>query len=103
MLPVWKMLLECAKGKMVSSMLTNTCSAEVKDDDRLSRLERLMEGLVTKMATTELGAGGSRRRICEECGKAGHDKSYCFKLKTCFNCQEKEHISRFCPKKEEQQ
>ena len=58
-----------------------------------------MKGLVTKMAATKVSVGAIRRRICEECRKTGHDKSFCFKLKICFRCGAKGHISRFGSKK----
>ena len=33
---------------------------------------------------------------CKSCGKNNHTEKQCFKLKTCFKCQKKGHISRFC-------
>ena len=35
------------------------------------------------------------------CGANGHDRSRCYKLKTCYHCDMKGHISKHCRKKSE--
>lgn len=99
-----EVLLELAKSKMLECHLTTTTSytastlaGAVSTDSRIDRLEKMMESFVTNFA------GASTRRetkmACEVCGKSNHTKDNCFKLKTCFFCNMKGHISRYCPKK----
>ena len=96
-----EVLLEMAKSKMIEGNVTNTtfhssAFAGATTDTRLDRLEKMMENLVTNFN------GGTVQRekvVCEECGKNNHTKNNCFRLKTCFLCNTRGHISRYCPKK----
>lgn len=92
-------ILELAKSKMVENTLTNTFGAStMSESNRLDKLEKMMEKIVSHMAATNVQRGQSLRS-CEECGKSNHDTRFCWKRKTCFVCQELGHISRFFPKK----
>ena len=65
--------------------------------NRLEKLENLMEKVWTKLNGGGTSSGSSKT-ICEECQKPGHSRQNCFKLKTCYRCQEVGHIGRFCKK-----
>ena len=91
-------VLELAKSKMTENSLSGmTCSSATSSDgSRIERLEKMMESIVSNMA----GANIRNKNVtCEVCGKSNHTRNACFKLKTCFLCNTKGHISRFSPKK----
>ena len=56
-----------------------------------------------KVSTTMACSAQPRPRpsyYCEYCKKDGHTRDRCFKLRTCYRCGSKGHISKFCPKNE---
>ena len=61
---------------------------------RLDRLQHMMENLVANSSGSNVNLG---TRTCDVCGKSNHTRNW-FKLKTCYVCNAKGHISRFCPK-----
>ena len=67
----------------------------LSERSRLEKLENLMEKVWTKLNEGGSTTSGSRRTIWEECKKPGHSRQNCFKLKTCYRCQEVGHIGRF--------
>ena len=80
-----------------------TSSTKVDSNNRLDRLEKLVEGLtdtVQKLTTSSNAAFAqpmsSRASICDHCGKSGHNRQSCFKLKTCLKCGFRGHIEKFC-------
>ena len=92
-----EVLLEFAKLKLCDSTLTNTFASSMSPHEsssgfsnRLDRLEKIVEGMTSAKVS---------RGVCDECHKSGHDKGTCFKLKTCFLCDKKGHVARFCPDK----
>lgn len=48
--------------------------------------------------SSDICAIARSRPVCEHCKKVGHRKETCFKLRTCYNCNEMGHISRYCKK-----
>ena len=77
-------------------------AAAGSQNDRLSRLENLVEGLTNSIqALTTCSSAASAQSTrppgnCEHCGKPGHNQQSCFKLKTCLKCGVKGHIAKFC-------
>ena len=75
---------------------TRTAAVEV-EDDRIGKLETMVTNLCTKLDSLKSGTNENRREMeCSICHKLGHDRSRCFKAKTCFKCKKVGHISRFC-------
>ena len=66
-------------------------------EDRLDRLENLVEKVISRLDATE---EKKTRVICDHCKKPGHLKRNCFQLRKCFKCNEQGHIARNCPKTE---
>ena len=78
-------------------------STKSDSNNRLDRLEKIVEGLTNTVQ--KLTASGnaafaqptsSTASICDHCGKLGHNRQSCFKLKTCFKCGLRGHIAKFC-------
>lgn len=63
-------------------------------DNRLDKLEKMMERVMTKL-DSPAPTRDRRTFTCEHCDKSGHTKTRCFQLKTCYNCQQVGHISKF--------
>ena len=61
--------------------------------EKVVMMEKILNNVEEKPNTVD-----ARRENCEECRKPGHNRSSCFKLKTCYLCKEKGHISRYCKK-----
>ena len=68
----------------------NACKVE---SDRITKLEQMFETLHKKVHNI---VGSKSKQICGHCGKANHAESSCFKFKTCFKCNSKNHIAKFC-------
>ena len=78
------------------------------ETDRVVRLEQKVDVLANKLDSllsfgktwnkqSSNPSGIDRSKVvCEHCGKVGHSKDKCFKLKTCFHCKRKGHLSRHC-------
>ena len=63
----------------------------------MSKLENLVEKLTNQVSQLASNKNDSNNvNICSNYKKAGHIVSKCFKLKTCFICQKKGHIAKFC-------
>ena len=61
-------------------------------NDRLTRLENMMEKLLTDRTSQ------NDRPLYSNCQKPNHFVSNCFALRKCFNCNEKGHIAKNCKK-----
>lgn len=88
--------LELAKSKMSEHSITNTYLSSTTGSSstdassfttRMDRLEKIVEGSASNIASASVSRGP-----CQEC-RGNHDTSRCFKLKTCYNCNRKGHIS----------
>ena len=93
-------LLELVEDKLSGNMLfVNSSTVRDKDNeskvesDRITKLEQMFETLLKKV--DNMGESKSKQ-TCGYCGKANHVESSCFKLKTCFKCNSKGHIAKFC-------
>ena len=73
-------------------------AAAVVDNDRIGKLENMVTNLCKKIddMSTENKFENRQEITCSVCKKSGHDRSRCFKTKTCFKCKQVGHISRFC-------
>ena len=63
------------------------------ENDRITKLEQMFETLLEKVDNID---ASKSKQICGHCGKANLAESSCFKLKTCFKCNSKGHIAKFC-------
>ena len=76
---------------------TSACAAAAAPlpssfDKRSDRLENMFGKLImTQMETTP----PTQCVTCEHCGKKGHEKECCFKLKKCYSCGRMGHIGKF--------
>ena len=61
-------------------------------NDRLTRLENMMEKLLTDHTSQ------NNRRFYSNYQKSGHFFGNCFALRKCFNCNKKDHIAQNCKK-----
>eukprot|EP00795_Rhopilema_esculentum_P013177 gene13177-3978_t len=73
-----------------------TAATSYSSNDRVDRLEKMVEKLCFRMDEMSKGA-----EACSNCGANGHDRSRCYKLKICYQCGMKGHISKHCRKKRE--
>ena len=79
-----------------------TATTSYSSNDRVDRLEKMVEKLCFRMDEMSKGAEGlNKAEACSNCGANGHDRSRCYKLKTCYHCGMKGHISKHCRKKRE--
>ena len=95
-------LLEVISVKMTTNQLSydgnvGSSAMSLSERNRLEKVEVMMEKILNKLEEKP-NTVDARREICEECSKPGHNHSSCFKLKTCYLCKEKGHISRYCKK-----
>ena len=92
-------ILELISSKLKSGYhsdyTTRTAATSISYDDRLSRLENMVEKLVLKAGTGDYNAEKTTSR-CGHCHKLGHVEKSCFLLRKCFKCNKTGHISRFC-------
>ena len=74
-------------------------------DNRLDRMEKIVEGLCEKVQalTNTCAQNTSRDSECTFCGRKGHLEERCFKKKQCFACNKVGHIAKFCPGKRDVQ
>ena len=93
-------LLELAEDKLSGNMLfVNSSTVRDKNNapkvesDRITKLEQMFETLLKKIDNID---ECKSKQIYGHCGKANHAESSCFKLKTCFKCNPKRHIAKFC-------
>ena len=66
-------------------------------EGRLNKLEKMMETLIEKVEAHQQSWGRANMK-CEHCNKIGHTRQRCYRLKTCFKCGERRHISKCCRK-----
>eukprot|EP00795_Rhopilema_esculentum_P006559 gene6559-12057_t len=79
-----------------------TAATSYSSNDRVDRLEKMVEKLCFRMDEMSKGAEGLKKtEACSNCGANGHDRSRCYKLKTCYQCGMKGHISKHCRQKRE--
>ena len=84
-----------------SSRLPNETDRVVRSEQKVDALTNKLDLLLSsgktwnKQLTNPSGIDRSTV-VCEHCGKVGHGKDKCFKLKTCFHCKRKGHLSRHC-------
>ena len=99
----WGGILEPIQSKQTqhsfSPKIPVASSINVDSNNHLDRLEKLVKGLtdtVQKLTTSSNAAFAqpmsSTASICDHCGKSGHNKQSCFKLKTCLKCGLRGHI-----------
>ena len=93
-------LLELVEDKLSGNMLfVNSSTVREKnsaskvENDRITKLEQMFETLLKKVDNIDKSES---KQICGHCGKANHAESSCFKLKTGFKCNSKNHIATFC-------
>ena len=79
-----------------------TATTSYSSNDRVDRLEKMVEKLCFRMDEMSKGAEGlNKAEACSNCRANGHDRSRYYKLKTCYHCGMKGHISKHCRKKRE--
>ena len=66
-------------------------------EGRLNKLEKMMETLIEKVEAHQQSSDRANMK-CEHCNKIGHTRQRCYRLKNCFKCGERGHISKFCRK-----
>ena len=93
-------LLELVEDKLSGNMLfVNSSTVRDKNNaskvesDRITKLEQMFETLLKKVDNIDKSKS---KQICGHCGDRNHAESSCFKLKTCFKCNSKGHIAKFC-------
>ena len=93
-------LLELVEDKLSGNMLfVNSSTVRDKNNaskvesDRITKLEQMFQVLLKKIDNIDQSKS---KQIFGHCGKANHVESSCFKLKTCFKCNSKGHIAKFC-------
>ena len=92
-------ILDLAKSKITEKSIANTFSASTSSEtSRLDRLEKMIENMVTHIASTHISQQNNQR-TCRECERTNHSTRNCNRLKTCFLCNERGHIRLFCPRK----
>ena len=74
-----------------------TATSEQSYDKRLDILENMLEKLTTRMVDASRRPSASSV-TCDNCGKRGHNRERCFKLKKCYSCGQVGHISKLCKK-----
>ena len=93
-------LLELVDDKLSGNPLLCNNSLKVsavETGDRFSKIVNLIDVLSVKVDTISRDHGRDQVNLkCKNCGKNNHDEKQCFKLKTCFKCHKKGHISRYC-------
>ena len=76
-----------------SSTARDKNNASKVESDRITKLEQMFETHLKKV--DKIGVSKSKQ-ICGHCGKANHAESSCVKLGTCFKCNSKGSIAKFC-------
>ena len=79
---------------MNSSTVRDKNNLSKVESNRITKLEQIFETLLKKVDNVD--ESKRSKQICGHCGKANHAESSCFKLKTCFKCNSKGHIAKFC-------
>ena len=92
-------LLELVSTKMEGNFLSVNETRIVKNNpqfdvnSRMDKLESMFKQLMNDTKPRQ------EANCCRVCGKTNHKSSDCFKNKTCFVCNKKGHISKFCRQK----
>ena len=76
-----------------SSTVRDKNNASKVESDRITKLEQMFDTLLKKVDNIDKSKS---KQICGHCGNGNHAESSCFKLKTCFKCNSKGHIAKFC-------
>ena len=89
-------LLELLSTKMEGNFLSVNETRIVKNNpqfdvnSRMDKLESMFKQLMNDTKPRQ------EANCCRVCGKTNHKSSDCFRNKTCFVCNKKGHISKFC-------